>query len=37
MKNKSDVFETFKKWNAMVKTETSLKVKCYDQIMEEST
>ena len=28
MKNKSDVFETFKKWKAMVKIETSLKVKC---------
>ena len=28
MKNKSDVFETFKKWKAMVETETSLKVKC---------
>ena len=37
LKNKSDVFETFKKWKAMVKTKTSLKVKCYDQIMEEST
>ena len=28
MKNKSDVFETFKKWKAMVETETGLKVKC---------
>ena len=28
MKNKFDVFETFKKWKAMVETETSLKVKC---------
>ncbi|RVW51035.1 Retrovirus-related Pol polyprotein from transposon TNT 1-94 [Vitis vinifera] len=28
LKNKSDVFETFKKWKAMVETETSLKVKC---------
>ena len=28
MKNKSDVFETSKKWKVMVKTETSLKVKC---------
>ena len=28
MKNKFDVFETFKKWNAMVETETCLKVKC---------
>ena len=28
MKNKSDVFETFKKWKARVKTETCLKVKC---------
>ena len=28
LKNKSDVFETFKKWKAMVKTETGLKVKC---------
>ena len=37
LKNKSDVFETFKKWKALVKTKTSLKVKCYDQIMEEST
>ena len=27
-KIKSDVFETFKKWKAMVETETSLKVKC---------
>ena len=26
--NKSDVFETFKKWKAMVETETGLKVKC---------
>ena len=25
---KSDVFETFKKWKAMVKTEIGLKVKC---------
>ena len=28
LKNKSDVFETFKKWKAMVKTKTGLKVKC---------
>ena len=28
LKNKSNVFETFKKWKAMVKTEASLKVKC---------
>ena len=28
MKNKSDVFETLKKWKAIVETETSLKVKC---------
>ena len=28
MKSKSDVFETFKKWKAMVETETCLKVKC---------
>ena len=28
MKNKSDVFETFKKWKAIVETETGLKVKC---------
>ena len=28
MKNKSDVFETFKKWKAMVEKETGLKVKC---------
>ena len=28
MKNKFDVFETFKKWKAMVEIETSLKVKC---------
>ena len=28
MKNKSDVFETFKKWKAMVETEIGLKVKC---------
>ena len=28
LKNKFDVFETFKKWKAMVETETSLKVKC---------
>ena len=27
MKNKSDVFETFKKWKAMVEIETGLKVK----------
>ena len=27
MKNKSDVFETFKKWKAIVETETGLKVK----------
>ena len=28
MKNKSNVFETFNKWKAMIETETSLKVKC---------
>ena len=28
LKNKSDLFETFKKWKAMVETETSLKLKC---------
>ena len=28
LKNKFDVFETFKKWKAMVETETCLKVKC---------
>jgi hypothetical protein len=28
LKNKSDVFETFKKWKAMVETETDLKLKC---------
>ena len=28
LKNKSDVFETFKKWKTTVETETSLKVKC---------
>ena len=28
MKNKFDVFETFKKWKAIVETETGLKVKC---------
>ena len=28
MKNKSNVFETFKKWKAMVEIEISLKVKC---------
>ena len=28
LKNKSDIFETFKKWKAMVETETGLKVKC---------
>ena len=28
MKNKSDVFETFKKWKAMIETEIGLKVKC---------
>ena len=27
LKNKSDVFETFKKWKTMVETETGLKVK----------
>ena len=27
LKNKSDVFEAFKKWKAMVETETGLKVK----------
>nr|CAN62498.1 hypothetical protein VITISV_000081 [Vitis vinifera] len=28
LKNKSDVFETFKKWKVMVETETGLKIKC---------
>jgi hypothetical protein len=28
LKNKSEVFETFKKWRAMVETETDLKLKC---------
>ena len=28
LKNKSDVFETFKKWKAMIEIETCLKVKC---------
>ena len=28
LKIKSDVFETFKKWKAMVEIEISLKVKC---------
>ena len=28
LKNKSDVFETFKKWKVMVETESSLKLKC---------
>ena len=28
LKNKSNVFETFKKWKAMVETKTGLKVKC---------
>ena len=28
LKNKSDIFETFKKWKAMVETETGLKIKC---------
>ena len=28
LKNKSDVFETFKEWKAMVEIETGLKVKC---------
>ena len=28
LKNKSDVFETFKKWKVMVETKTGLKVKC---------
>ena len=28
LKNKSDVFETFKKWKAMVGTEICLKLKC---------
>ena len=28
LKNKSNVFETFKKWKAMVEIETNLKVKC---------
>ena len=28
LKNKSNVFEIFKKWKAMVETEINLKVKC---------
>ena len=28
LKNKSDVFETFKKWKVMLEIETGLKVKC---------
>ncbi|MBE2321325.1 DDE-type integrase/transposase/recombinase, partial [Solirubrobacter sp. CPCC 204708] len=28
LKNKSDVFDTFKKWKALVETETGLKLKC---------
>ncbi|KZV18236.1 hypothetical protein F511_28102 [Dorcoceras hygrometricum] len=28
LKNKSDVYETFKRWKAMVENETNLKVKC---------
>ena len=28
LKNKFDVFETFKKWKIMVETKTGLKVKC---------
>ena len=28
LKNKSNVFETFKKWKAKVETKTGLKVKC---------
>uniref|UniRef100_A0A2N9HL00 Integrase catalytic domain-containing protein n=1 Tax=Fagus sylvatica TaxID=28930 RepID=A0A2N9HL00_FAGSY len=28
LKNKSEVFETFKKWRVMVETETDLKLKC---------
>ena len=28
MKNKFDIFETFKKWKTMVEIETDLKVKC---------
>ena len=28
MKNKFDVFDTFKRWRAMVENETNLKVKC---------
>jgi transposase InsO family protein len=28
LKNKSEVFETFKKWRAKVETETDLKLKC---------
>ena len=28
MKHKSDVFDVFKKWKALVETETSLKLKC---------
>jgi len=28
LKNKSDVFETFKKWKTMVETESGLKLKC---------
>lgn len=28
LKNKSDVYDTFKRWRAMVESETNLKVKC---------
>ena len=28
LKNKSNVFEIFKQWKAMIEIETSLKVKC---------
>ena len=29
LKNKSNVFETFKKWKVMIETETGLKIKCF--------
>lgn len=31
MKNKSEVFDAFKKWKAVVENETELKVKCFNE------
>ena len=28
LKNKSDLFDTFKRWKAMIETETGLRIKC---------